>query len=52
MYYIENVQSFHLILDNTPNVTLYHLENHQLQSKESQTANIQGEKLTLYVKER
>ena len=29
-------------VDNTPNVGLDHLENHQLQSKESETDKIQG----------
>ena len=32
------------IVDNTPNVGLDHLENHQLQSKESETDKIQGER--------
>ena len=43
---------FVFFLDNTPNVTLDHLENHQLQSKGSQMAKIQGEKLTFCVKEK
>ena len=41
-----------LFLDNTPNVTSDHLENHQLQSKVSQMAKIPGEKFTFCVKEK